>query len=172
MLKHDPGHAAHEYQRQENRQRRQRAGDDGAGDFLAAADGRLCGVHASFAHAIDVLQDDDGVVHQHPDAQRQPAQSHQVQREAAEVDHRECGNHGDRHRRRDDRGASQVPQEHQQDDDGERAAKHRGGAYIRDGSLDVLGGVDNRRDADLGNVVVDPLNLGQNVPGDIDGVLP
>ncbi len=41
---------------------------------------------------------------------------------------------------------------------------------LRDGALDVVGGVDDRVDLDLRDVLVDPLDLLHDRPGDLDRV--
>jgi hypothetical protein len=70
----------------------------------------------------DVLQHDDGVVHDQADRQREAGEAHRVQREAAQVDQREGRDDRDRDRERDDQGGADVAEEEEQDDHGERAA--------------------------------------------------
>jgi hypothetical protein len=90
---------------------------------------------------VDVLEDDDGVVDKHADAQRQPAERDQVEREAGEVHQRERGQHRERDRHGDHGGGAQVAQEQQQDQDGEHRAVHPRLAHVGDRALDVLAGV-------------------------------
>ncbi len=70
--------------------------------------------------ADDVLADDDGVVDQDADGQRQAEQRHRVQGEAEGPHRDERGQHRDRQRQAgDDRRAPRV-QEHEDDEDGQQ----------------------------------------------------
>ena len=74
--------------------------------------------------AVDVLQLDDGVVDQPPDAQGQAAQGEDVQRLVGEEEQHEGRDDGERNGDADDGGGAQVHQEDQDDQDGEQAALH------------------------------------------------
>src|SRR5262249_33177031 len=79
---------------------RERGGDGGEGDLAGAAHRRGVPVLAVLAPPVDVLQHQNGVVHDHADRQRQRQQRHEVDREAAPA-------HGDEEadQRRRDRDA-------------------------------------------------------------------
>ena len=109
--------------------------------------------------AEDVLENHDGVVHEHAHAQGQAAQGHEVQGEAAEVHEGEGGDHGDGDARGHDGGASDVPEKDEQDQDRQQAAVGQGRSHVRDGPLDVIGRVDDGNDVDLREVPVDLLEL-------------
>ena len=107
--------------------------DDGQED----ADGRqgrrhdrhahlLCALHggagrrdAPAAQTVDVLDDDDGVIHQHTDAQRQAGQRHDVQVHAGEVHQHHSEQDRQRDAEADDEGGLDIPQEEGQHDDGQ-----------------------------------------------------
>ena len=106
----------HEQHRQEDDARRQGAGDDGASDLASAGGGGLQGRIAGAEAAEHGLDDDDGVVHQHADAERQSAEGDDVQAVVGEVHAEQRGEDGDRHRRGDDQrgaGRAQEEREHQ-----------------------------------------------------------
>ncbi len=67
----------------------------------------------------DVLENDDGVVDQHPHSECQPAERHGVEREIVVVEQCEGGDDGHRNGDSDDKGAADVPEEDEQDEDGQ-----------------------------------------------------
>jgi len=120
-----PGHALDVDDRAEHRDRGQRRPDDRALHLLRARRGRFGGRDLSLPRlpdAEDVLQHHDRVVHQHPDAQREPAQRHDVERHAHRIQQRERGDDGDRDRERDHDRVTRVAQEEEQDQEGQDAA--------------------------------------------------
>ena len=118
-----PDDAAHEADRQEDGQQRQRGRHHGEADFLGALNGRLEGRHVLFFHeAVHVFEHDDGVVDH--DAHHQGERQHGdlVQREAHGGHQGEGGNDGRRDRQRGDQRGADVGQEKEDDDGGEDAA--------------------------------------------------
>ena len=103
-------------------------GDDRAVDLGGRVRGRLEPVLALALVALDVLEHDDGVVDQHADAEREPAQRHQVERQPAER-HDDEGDHDrDRDRAADDQRAAHAAEErvdhqHRQHRAGERRGR-------------------------------------------------
>ena len=73
--------AARERARHENRAQHQGHRDDRPGDFLHGLDGGRADVVAAGEHPLDVLQDDDGVVHDNADGQHQSEERDVVQAE-------------------------------------------------------------------------------------------
>jgi len=171
LFEHHAGHAPHEHQGQEHHDGRQRTGDDRRRDLIGAVHGGLLDRLAGLVNPVNVLEHDDGVVHQHADAQRQATQRHDVQRQVIEVQQGEGRDDGNGNRGGDDDGASNVAQEQQQDDDGQQAAVHGRASHIADRILDVLRRINDRDDPDLRDVPVDAFQLGQSAPGHVDGVL-
>ncbi len=57
----------------------------------------------------DILQNDDGTVHHHADAEGQPAQGHHVEVQPAEIDKDKGSYYGDGHGQRYDQCAAQAP---------------------------------------------------------------
>ncbi len=97
--------------RQEHRHQREGRGDHRHADFVGRLQRRL---HRRLAHAQmarDVLDLDDGVVHQHAHHQRQRQQGHGVERVAEIVLAQEGRNHRQRQRRGRHQGRAPVAQE-------------------------------------------------------------
>ncbi len=69
-----------------------------------------------------VLDDDDGVIHQHADPQGQPSQGQEVQGVAGGVKGDEGGDDGQRNGQGDDQRRPPVPEEEEDQDDGQQAA--------------------------------------------------
>ena len=92
----------HEHDGHEHAHRRQRGGGDGRRHLRRAGDGRAIGRHALAAQAVDVLDDDDGIVHQHPDADGQPRHGDDVERHAGEIHQHDGERHADRDGQRHD----------------------------------------------------------------------
>ena len=87
----------------------------------------------------DVLQNDDGVVHQHAHGQCDTAEAHDVQGDVEGIHEHERGQHGDGDGRGDDQRAADVLQEQVQHDHGEQATDDGGVAHLVDGRGDELG---------------------------------
>ena len=104
--------AGEEDHRREDRDERQRRGDDGEDHFAAAVDGRgdRLGIDF-FAVAEDVLQHHDGVVDHHPDQQQQRQHGERVERVAEEVDDADGAHQRDGNGQRDDQRGAQRAQE-------------------------------------------------------------
>ncbi len=109
--------------RHEDGHRGQGGGADGPADLLGAADDRLHG--AGFvAVAEEGLQDDDGVVDEHADAQDQASQRHDVQLDVEEVHQHEGGDDGDGDDGADVDRVAVVLQKEEQDDEGQDGAQN------------------------------------------------
>ena len=87
----------------------------------------------------DVLQDDDGVVHQHAHRQCDAAEAHDVQGDVEGVHEHERRQHRDRNGRCHDKRAADVLQEQVQHDHGEQGTDKRGVAHFVDGGGNELG---------------------------------
>jgi len=81
----------------------------------------------------DGLEHDDGVVHQHADAQGQPTEGHEVQGHVELVEQDERRDHREGNRHGDDEGRAHVAQEQVQHDHGQQAADERGVTHLADG---------------------------------------
>lgn len=125
-----------EGERGEDRDERERRGDDGEADLARAVRRRRLGVLAQlFLVAVGVLEDDDRVVHHDADGEREREQREVVDREAEEVHDRERPDDagGDREAG-DDRGA-EVPQEEEDDEDDEPGGDEQRLLGVADGAL-------------------------------------
>ena len=73
------GNAFDEDDGKEDGDGRQGGRDDRGADFACPFDRRLCQRHSALATPEDGLQHDDGIVHEHSDAQSESAQRHHIQ---------------------------------------------------------------------------------------------
>ena len=143
-------HAAHERQGQEDQDRRERRADDRAADLLAGP------VHGRVARLSlgqvprDVLDHDHGVVDDQADGHGQPAQRHQVQRVAGQVEEDEADDQAQGDGQRGDQRGPEALEEQQQDDHAEQAADDDGVADVGDGGADEEPLVVDRADRDAG----------------------
>ena len=158
LLEHETGHAAHEDDRQEYGNGGESRRSDGESDFLGCVAGRRLLFLAILPVPEDVLQHDDGVVHEHADPQCKTAEGDHVQREPAEVHQTEGGQHrngdGDGHHQH----TTEVAQEHQENEDGEERTVEGGVPDVGHRPADELGGVVKGVDPDLRIVPIDPLD--------------
>ena len=141
-------------------------------DLAPSIQGRGTAVLPHLQVAVDVLENDDGVVHQDPDHQRHGQEGHQVQGEVEEVHGREGRDQGAGDGDHDDQGVADAVEEDQHDqgdqDDGEQEVFLDGVGRVEGEGGAVLG--DGELQADLGVV---PFKLLKGVPdslADIDGV--
>ena len=124
-----------------------------------------------FASAEDRFQHDDRVVHQHPDAQREATEGHDVQRGSGLVHHEEGGHDGDRDRNADDQGAAEVLEEEEQHQDGEEAADQGVVQHFADRGLDEARLVHAGDDLDaFGQLSAHGSQAGLQRTGHLDGV--
>ncbi len=170
LPEHDPRHAADEHDGEEHDDGRERARHDRGPDLGGAGERAPDVVGPGFPMAIDVLENDDRVVHEHADAEREPAEGDDVQREAAEIHEPEGGDDRDRYRGRDDERARDVAQKQEQDEDREQPPDENRGPHVADRFLDIDGGVDDGDQVELRDVAVDAAHFGAHAFGDGDGV--
>ena len=100
----------------------QRAGQDGAPDLSGPLEGGGRARLAHLAMAVDVLQHDDRVVHDHAAGKGHAGQADHVERAAEEEQAEEPSDETDRDGHGDDQRAGPAAQEEQQGQDGEDAA--------------------------------------------------
>ncbi len=119
-----------------------RGAGDRAGDLTRAGDDRLAHWVAPAAMPVDVLEDDDGVVDDPADGDRQPAQGHDVDRDAGNEHERKRGHDRDGNA---DGGDQRGPQAHQEEEDrqdreerAEAALAHEAVARLDDEGREVL----------------------------------
>ena len=171
LREQDAGRARQEQQRHEHGDVRQRRGQNRRPHFLAAVDGRGHPVLAHVQVAVRVLEHDDRRVDDHADAEREAAEGHRVQREAAEVEQRERADDRDRNRGADDQRRAEVAQEREDDQHDEHAADQRVLLHVVDRALDEDRVVLRDDHLDAGHFLVDALDLLAHGRGDFDRVL-
>ena len=110
----------------------------GQADLAGALHGGLDAALALLHVAVDVLDDDDGVVDQHAQRQDQAEQHHHVQRDAQRLEDGEAHQHGQRDRQGDDQALRSAQEDHQH-----HHHQHQAGEdvvlQVRDHAADVLG---------------------------------
>ena len=101
-----------ENRRQKHAYRGERGGHNGTRDLLGALYRSARRRNAAAAQAVDVLQHNDGVVHEHADGQRDAAKSEDVDRETGEVHEDERAQHRERDgERHDERGLHRLKEQ-------------------------------------------------------------
>ena len=110
---------------QEHADRGEGGSHDGHAHLLGALDRRAGRGHAAAAQTVDVLDDDDGVIHQHTNAEGQARQRHNIHIQTGEVHE----HHGKQHRQRDtdadhQRGLDILEEDGQHDDGKGRTDEH------------------------------------------------
>ena len=126
-----------ENRRQEHAYRGERGGHDGTRDLLGTLYRSARRRNAAAAQAIDVLQHDDGVVHEHTDGQRDAAKSEDVDREAGEIHKDERAQHRERDgERHDERGLHRL-EEQGENHNGQGRAQNQRLQDVADEQLDV-----------------------------------
>ena len=85
---------------------------------------------------MDVLEDDDRIVDQHADTQRETAEAHQVEAHAADVHGRKGHDDRERNGGGDDQRGPDVSQEQEQDGDGQKGAHHGRAPEVAEAGLD------------------------------------
>jgi hypothetical protein len=171
LREQDARGARQEEQRHEHGDMGQRRGQDGRPHFLAAVDR---GGHAVLAHVqvpVRVLEYHDRGVDDHADAERQAAEGHRVEREAAEVEQREGADDRHRNRRADDERRAEVAQEREDDQHHEHAADERVLLHVGDGALDEERVVLHHDHLDARHLAVHALDFLLDLVGHLDGVL-
>ena len=104
----------------------------------------------------DVFEDDDGVVHHHPDGDGEAHNGNDIDCVVEYVEKDEGDDQGEGDGQGDDQAGADLPEKEEGDDDDEEAAKIDRFGKITDGVSDVPRGVDNDLDSDIfGNPFLD-----------------
>ena len=152
VLEDLPRDAAGKSQREKDRDGGEGRGGERERDLLRALDAARHAVVALGRPAVDVLEHDDGVIHDHADAHRDAAEAHHVERQVADVHQHEHRKDAHGHGDSDGHGRAPAAQEHPHHDRREDNAEDdtlNGGVH-RD--VDVLA-------RDVGNGVVNGVVL-------------
>lgn len=129
---------AHERHRQEDRHDGQRCGDSGEGDLAGAPESGLLPFLAVFPVAVDIFQDQNGIIHNHAYRQRQSQERHQVDRERldaeephAVIQHEKGPDQRCRNRQADVECGSDGAQEQEADHRGQSNSQEQGQLQLR-----------------------------------------
>jgi hypothetical protein len=106
----------------EHRRGGERRGEDRAPDLPAAPVRRVARAVPPLDPPVDVLEHDDRVVDDHPDREREPRERDDIERAPQRPEDHERGDDRDGNTGRDDDRGPAVPQEQQQDENGQTAA--------------------------------------------------
>src|SRR5208337_3960626 len=121
----------------------QRGGDDGAGDLLHGVGRGFDGIGLAFLQmALDVFDDDDGIVDHEASGEGDTEQRQRVDGEAEQFDEGKSADERDWNRDgRNDRGAP-VFQENEDDKDDKNDGLAEGRDYVADRFADRVGGIE------------------------------
>ena len=148
LVEETADHALHESDRHEDGGDRGRGSDDREPYFLRSVRGRDEGRFASLDPAIDRFDDDDGVVDQQPDRDRERHHADHVEREPGRVEEEEGRHDRGGNRGRDDQRRAQVAQEGERHQDREYPAEDDVEAHVAYRGFDEARGVLGDGDAD------------------------
>ena len=127
--------ALHQNQRQKYDDGGEGGHHDGEADLAGADDGGLRGVGALLPEAIDIFDDDDGVIHDHADGEEEAHHGGHVERPAGKKQDDDRTEERERNGERKDRGHARRAQEQVDDERGEDAAPKAGLGEVVDGLL-------------------------------------
>ena len=126
LLEEAADNAPHEQQRDEHRRQGHGHGENRKPDLLGAMQRRGKGRFAHFHVTDDVLQHDDGVVDDEPDAQRQGQQGQVVHRVPQQVHDAEGADDAERQGQTGDDRRGEIAQEQEDHQDHQRQAQQQG----------------------------------------------
>ena len=148
-LAEDPAdQAGHEDERQEHRRQGDRHGEDREADLPRAVQGRSEDRLAVFHPADGVLKEDDGVIDQEPDRQRQSHEREVVQAVAQQLHRDEGQQQRERKGHRGDQRVRRPTQEDKDDDDDEGEGDDQGFLDVQHRADDRQGSVIDRNHPD------------------------
>src|SRR5208337_166550 len=117
--------------------------EDGAGDFLHGVGRGFDGIGLAFLQmALDVFDDDDGVVDYEARGERDAEQGQGVDGEAEQLDESERADERDWDGDRGDDGGAPVFEENEDDKDDEEDGLAEGRDYVANGFADGVGGIE------------------------------
>ena len=158
-----------EYNREEHADGRERRGKNRTCDLACAAHRRFRSRHTLIAQTVDILDDNDGVVNQHADAERQTGQGDHVQRDIGEIHQHDGKQNAHRDAEGNDRRRTHIAQEQKQDDNGEQAAQKQILQDTADNHLNIIALIHQRRDVKIRIALLQILNLLVDQLGDLRG---
>ena len=82
---------AHERNGKENDDVGEGDGQGGETNFRSSVDGGFAGIFTEFEVTVDVLKNDDRVINQHANRERQGQHRHVIDREAEQLEGDKCG---------------------------------------------------------------------------------
>ena len=143
-------HALQKHDGQKHADGGQRGREQRAGHLIGALDAGLQDRQLLLiAQSVDVLDDHDGIVHQHTDGQGKSAQRNDVQRDVGEIHAHQSRHHAQRYGAGDDDGGPQIGQEDGQHDHGQDRAHAQALQHGIDNQVDVHALIHQRGEAQV-----------------------
>src|ERR1019366_3619275 len=133
--------ARHEQDGDEDGGQRERHGDNGEADFPGTRERRRVGLLAVLDVADDVLQHDDGVIHDEADGEDKRHHGNVVDAEIQQVHDREGAHDGEWQGHGGDHGGGEIAQEQEDHQDDQGQGGGHGELNVVEGFADVLGAV-------------------------------
>src|SRR6266567_568512 len=150
LPKQPPDNAAHQQNRNEDRDERGTHGDHGEAHFARSAQRSLNGVDARFEITRDVLDHDDGVIHDEAGGDGQRHQRQVVHAVAEKVHHAEGAQKRDRHGDARDNRCPHVAQESEYHEDDQNHGDHQRDLDVPDGGANGRSAVQDYGELDGG----------------------
>ena len=145
-----PDHVAHEQERDQDGDQGNGQGDDGETDLLRALQGRLQRAVALLHVTGDILDHDDGIVHDEAGGDRQGHEREIVQAEAEQIHDGESADEGERNREAGNDGGGDVAQKNEDDQDDQNHRQGELALDIADRGPDGVGPVGQDIEVDRG----------------------
>ncbi len=142
--KHSPFKAAQAKQRHKHQNNNQRGKHNRISDFARSFENnlddrfRLGRLGVLLQPAKDVFHIHDGIVHQFPDGNRQPAERHGVDAQSKIVHSQDCGDERERNGSQTDERRAEIPQKQKQNDSHEDATFNQRPLYVANRPLDKV----------------------------------
>src|SRR5450755_573138 len=162
LAEENSGSAGEEGNGHKNGYEYQRGGDDCAGNFLHGVDRGFDGIGLAFLEvALDVFDNDNGVVHHQAGSKRDAEKRQRVDGEAEHLDESERADERDRDGDSRNDGGAPVLEENEDDENDQENCGPQGGDHVADGFADGVGRIESNFILHAGRKV-----LGQTVEFD------
>ncbi|MCK7541395.1 MAG: hypothetical protein MZV63_66160 [Marinilabiliales bacterium] len=165
--------ALEEGEAEEDGHGRQGRGQDGDEDLPGPADGGLPRRHPALPQAQDVLEDDDGIVDEHAEAEGERPEGQHVERDPEGVDEVEGDDDGEGDGGQDEERRLDAPQDDEDHDEDDGRDQPGQEIEVVEVLADLLALVVDALEVEAGReLALDRLELGLDVAGDAQGVRP
>ncbi len=171
LAKKDAGGSFLESNRQKDDDKTGGDGEDRPGDFLHGLAAGFQGRHSRLDVAHDVLEHDDGVVHDDADGQDEGEEGENVDAVTEQIKQGKGPENGDGDGCGGNQGGPEIAKKEKDEKNDQNRGNADGLGHFPDGRLDIQGGIEGEVEADVGGKKgADPVNLLAHLPGHLDGV--